>query len=344
VSKVDDIHKAILARAAQPMPARSSAAVGARPYVAEAGHRLAEGLREENQRLKAERESGLLVLRLDPKRVRATKFINRDERSFLESDPRFISLRESIRAHGQDTPIRVRPLVGDDDADYEVVFGHRRHRACLSLDAEMDGGFQVLALLDSTVSAARDFVLKMYRENEEREEQCAYDNGRSFRTWLAEGIFADQSEIARAIGVSDATVTKYLQIAELPESVIAAFDDPRDISVRWSHELVKAIKTSPVRVEETALRIANTHPRPAAVTIARTLISSANALQDERSSTSREQVSKIDGRVVLRQKRRDGHLSLKFYRLDKKAQRELTEELWEVAERWIRERLKGSPS
>ncbi|MHB1826279.1 MAG: ParB/RepB/Spo0J family partition protein [Steroidobacteraceae bacterium] len=344
MSKSDDIHKAILARASQPAAARPAAAVGARPYVAEAGHRLAEGLREENQRLKAERASALMVLRLDPKRVRATKFINRDERSFLESDAKFISLKESLRAYGQDTPIRVRPVTDDAAADYEVVFGHRRHRACLALDAESEGGFHVLALLDSTVSEARDLVLKMFRENEEREEQCAYDKGRSFRQWLSEGIFADQAELARAIGVSPATVTKYLQIADLPEAVLAAFEDTREISVRWSLDLSRAVKLNPGRVGETAARLANTTPRPPASAVARALIASAEAARDDHRSPSREQVSKIDGRVVLRQKRRDGLLTLKFYQLDKKAQREIIEEIWELAERRIRERLKGSSS
>src|SRR5271168_295814 len=101
MSKIDDIDRAILARAAQPVATRTSVFAGAKPYVAEAGHRLAEGLREENQRLKAERANGMLVLKLDPKRVRATKFVNRDERAFLESDPKFLELKESIRSNGQ---------------------------------------------------------------------------------------------------------------------------------------------------------------------------------------------------------------------------------------------------
>ena len=102
MSKTDDISRAILAKAAQAPGPRVAMAPGARPYVAEAGQRLAEGLREENQRLKAERASGMLVLRLDPKRVRATEYINRDERAFLESDPKFQELKDSLRANGQE--------------------------------------------------------------------------------------------------------------------------------------------------------------------------------------------------------------------------------------------------
>ena len=54
-----------------------------------------------------------------------------------------------------------------------------------------------------------------------------------------------------------------------------------------------------------------------------------------------EQAIKIDGRVALRLQRRDGRFTLKFYQLDKKAQREITEEILELAERRVRERLKG---
>jgi ParB family chromosome partitioning protein len=343
MSKTDDISRAILAKASQVAAPRPLIPAGARPYVAEAGQRLAEGLREENQRLKAERAAGLLVLRLDPKRLRATEFINRNERAFLESDPKFIELKESLRANGQEQPIRVRPLSGDPAADFEIVSGHRRHRAALALDSEIEGGFQVLALLDAKASESRDLVLKMYRENEERADLSAFEKGSMFRQWLASEVFAEQAALASAIGVSDATVTKYLQIAELPSFVLEAFGDPREIAVRWSHDLVKALKTNPARVQELAQRLANASPRPGAGAVARALIGGGDIPKESRGTASREQAVKIGGRVALRMKRSDGRFTLKFYQLDKRAQREVSEELFELAERRVRERLKGDP-
>jgi ParB family chromosome partitioning protein len=343
VSKTDEISRAILAKAAQAPAPRPPIPAGARPYVAEAGQRLAEGLREENQRLRAERLNGQLVLRLDPKRVRATQFINRNERSFLETDKKFIELKESLRINGQEHPVRVRPLAGAADADFEIVSGHRRHRACLALDAIVEGGFPLMALLDAKASESRDLVLKMYRENEERADLSAFEKGSMFRQWLTHGVFLEQGDLAVAIGVSDATVTKYLQIAELPSSVLAAFEDPRDIAVRWSHDLTKAVKTNPGKVEEVAQRLADASPRLSASVVARELIASGDAARESRSTASREQAVKIGGRVALRMKRSDGRFTLKFYQLDKRAQREVTEELFELAERRIRERLKGDP-
>jgi ParB family chromosome partitioning protein len=168
VSKGDDIHRAILAGAALKPAPRAQPPAGARPYVAEVGSRLAEGLREENQRLKTERANGMLVLRVDPKRVRATKYLNRDARAFLATDPEFVELKQRLREDGQEQPIRVRPVADDPTVDFEIVSGHRRHRACLDLDAEIEGGFFVLALPDPKARESRDLVLKMYRENKIR--------------------------------------------------------------------------------------------------------------------------------------------------------------------------------
>jgi ParB family chromosome partitioning protein len=279
---------------------------------------------------------------LDPKRVRATEFINRHERAFLETDPKFIELKNSLRTNGQEHPIRVRAVANDPAVDFEIVSGHRRHRAAMALDEELEGGFPILAIVDGKASESRDLVLKMYRENEERADLSAYEKGLMFQQWLSTGVFTEQGQLAAAIGVSDATVTKYLQIAELPSFVVAAFSDPRDIAVRWSHDLVKALKANPSKVEEVALRLANTSPRPDAGSVARALIASGEAARENRNSPSREQAVKIDGRVALRMQRRDGRFTLKFYQLDKRAQREITEEILELAERRVRERLRGN--
>ena len=58
----------------------------------------------------SENDSRHLLLQLDPKKIRATKFKNRDDRSLLLHDPKFIQLTKSLAAHGQETPIRVRPV------------------------------------------------------------------------------------------------------------------------------------------------------------------------------------------------------------------------------------------
>ncbi len=222
MAKLDDIRRAVEQR--QQAPRQPDAAFlprerppGSRPYVAQMGDVIKDGLLGENQRLKAEREGGMVLLRLDPKQIAVTEFANRHELSLSEQDQKFQELKASIREHGQDTPIRVRPASAGAALPYELVEGHRRHAACLALDAEREGGFLILARLDAAASDTRDLVLKMYRENAEREDLSPYETGRMFQSWIGAKVFARQGDLAKAVGLSDAVVSRYMQVAALPD-------------------------------------------------------------------------------------------------------------------------------
>ena len=64
---------------------------------------------------------GRLLLELDPKKIRATEFRNRHERSLLADDPKFVELKASLLAHGQENPIRVRPVKHALPFEFEIV-------------------------------------------------------------------------------------------------------------------------------------------------------------------------------------------------------------------------------
>ena len=126
----------------------------------------------------------------------------------------------------------VRALTYDPDHAYELVSGHRRHEAALQLDREIEGGFKLLAVLDSTAQDPTRLALHMYLENAARKDLSAYEVGAMFRAWIEDGIFADQVSIAEATGLSKQTIFKYVQIAALPGAALDAFGDPRVIAVR----------------------------------------------------------------------------------------------------------------
>lgn len=342
MSKTDDIHRAILAKAAQAPAPRPAIPSGARPYVAEAGQRLAEGLREENQRLKAERAGGLLVLRLDPKRVRATEFINRDERSFLESDVKFLELKESLRLHGQEHPIRVRQVLNDPAADFEIVSGHRRHRAALLLDAEVEGGFPLYALLDAKAAESRDLVLKMYRENEERADLSPFEKGAMFQHWMDSGLFPTQRAIGEAVGQSEPNIAKYLGLAALPDHVVQAFGDPRVIALRWISELTRASRSAGDDFKRKATELARHRPAPApdAVYAALTgVLSNAAAKAPGQHGSKRDAESVKEGNKVLFElSSREGQFGIRLGKhIDKKHRKPLQRELKEWLHSWLKE-------
>jgi ParB family chromosome partitioning protein len=281
---------------------------------------------------------GRLLLEIDPKKIRATAFRNRHDRSLLDSDPEFGKLKASLQARGQQAPIRVRPVTGALPFEFEIVSGHRRHAACLALDAEIPGGFAVLAMVDATVTDARDLVLKMYLENEERYDLSAIEKGRMFLRWLEAGVYESQREIAAAVDLGESAVAKYVAVASLPSAVLSAFGDDRLITMTWGPALSQALKVNEAAVLKAAERLAQRRPAPTPDVVFKTLVAAAAGTKPTR-GTSREESVKIGGRVPLKVGVGRNRIILKLAHLDDAQQKELREELKDWAEAWLRKKL-----
>ena len=252
---------------------------------------------------------GRLLFQLDPAKIRATEFRNRHELSLLANDARFAELKESLQTHGQETPIRVRPIKGPAPYEFEVVSGHRRHAACLALDGETPGGFRILAIVDAKAADARDLVLKMYRENQERSDLSAFETGSMFRQWLAAEIYSTQREIVAATGLAENTVSQYLTIANLPAEVLEAFGDVRQISLRWNVALAKVCKEQKAETLARARKLAKYSPRPDAETVYKALIAGALTGRKNVRGSKSESV-KVNNKTLFTASLRAGKISM----------------------------------
>jgi ParB family transcriptional regulator, chromosome partitioning protein len=296
--------------------------------------------KEAIERLEAERSDGMVVLRLDPKRIRASEFANRHERSLDPRDPAFVALKDDIRRRGQLDPIRVRPLTGVADRDYEIVYGHRRHAVAVALDAEVDGGFRVLALLDASAADAREHVLKMHSENFARSDLSPYEYGQMYASWLDAGCFKTQGEIATAVGLDQSVISTYVRIATLPEAVLAAFGDPRGIALRWARDLALALKTGEGRVLAAAAEIAGRPAPRDPQAVLRELVASATPRREARAAKT--ETVKVRGKTLYTMGQRGDGLVLKFGSLvDKALAAEARDELKEHLTRWLTKRVKS---
>jgi ParB family transcriptional regulator, chromosome partitioning protein len=354
VSKREDIRSRVLAqitgaadRAVAPSSHDQPTALSAREptrvkaHIAMVGEQVREGFASRVERLEAERQAGMVVLRLDPKKIRASEFANRLEAGLKDDDAEFRLLKEDIRSQGQLDPIRVRPAPADSGYEFEIVYGHRRHAVCLALDQEIDGGFRMLALLDAASVDRKRLALQMHAENDVREDLSPYEYGRMYQSWLAAKLFDTQGELAAAVGRDDSPVSMYVQIAELPAEVLAAFVDPREISLRWAPQLMKALKADREHVLAIARSVCGLNPRPSAPETLRLLTA---ARGEKRDSASREEAVKIKGRIAFRVARRDGRLTLKFgAEIGRQIQKELVEEIKELTEKRLSQYLKAKP-
>ena len=171
---------------------------------------------------------------IDARDIVASRWANRHRDSF--KTPEFEALKAEIQdAGGNVQPIKVRPRneVQAGEPHYEVVFGHRRHQACLEL------GLPVLAVVEPLSDEA--LFTQMERENRLRAGLSAYEQGAMYLRALNEGLFPSRRKLAEAIGRSVSDVVRAMQIAELPGEVITAFATPNEIQFRWATTLSAAL-------------------------------------------------------------------------------------------------------
>ena len=171
---------------------------------------------------------------IDPALIQPSRYANRHDLNY--GGPEFAALRAEIEnAGGNVQPIKVRSLAGAPEAPqrYEVVFGHRRHRACLEL------GLPVLAVIDNLDDRA--LFVEMDRENRARKDLSAWEQGMMYRRALQQGLFPSNRKLSEAIGVDLSALGKALALAELPEAVVQAFASPLDLQFRWAKPLADAL-------------------------------------------------------------------------------------------------------
>ncbi len=247
-----------------------------------------------------EHEGAAPTKKIDPKSVLPSRWANRHVDSF--SNTAFLRLKQDIeQAGGNVQPILVRPLADHPD-QYEIVFGHRRHRACAEL------GLPVLATIDTESISELELFSVMDRENRERADLSPYEQGTMYRRALDQGLYPSNRRLADALGVSHTWVANVLLVADLPPAVLACFSSPLLVHHRHAKMLASAIEQDrkgllrrAEKLRQQALKLA-----PAAVVDAL-----MGAGDDSKASTP--QSITLDGRVVGKWTRdRAGRLTIQL--------------------------------
>lgn len=220
------------------------------------------------QRLKA-LEGEAPLRKLDPVMVKPSKWANRHESSFQTAE--FQALKAEIAAAGGNVqPIKVRPIpvlngsTPPVEQRFEVIFGHRRHRACAEL------GIPVLAAIEE--ASDLDLFEQMERENRGRKNLSAWEQGTMYRRALDEGLYGSLRRLADGLGVDVSLVSKSISLARLPDTVVAAFGGPLDIQFRWAAPLTEAMQKDPDGTLTRARSIADSRGELSAAAILARLI------------------------------------------------------------------------
>jgi ParB family transcriptional regulator, chromosome partitioning protein len=131
--------------------------------------------------------------------------------------------------------------------NFELVYGHRRHRACLEL------GLPVLVLIEATTDV--ELFEQMERENRGRKNLSAWEKGVMYRKAQDTKLYPSARQMADRLGLKLSVVAQSLQLVKFHPSVIAAFPSALSIQLRWVAPLAQAAKAGAKGLRERAQAI-----------------------------------------------------------------------------------------
>lgn len=145
-------------------------------------------------------------------------------------------LIRSIKAVGrQEMPAIVRPIQ-DGAFEYEVICGARRHYAVSHLRAA-EHRTDIEYLVDIREISDEEAFRLSDLENREREDISDFERSRDYGRALGHYYNDNKALMAERLGVDRTWLSRYLRIGELPQAVLDAYGDVRDIGIRHAAEI-----------------------------------------------------------------------------------------------------------
>ena len=181
------------------------------------------------------------VQKLDARIVGPSLWANRHEGSFIGNAWNQFKT-EILSAGGNVQPIKVRGVRPANTLPfaYEIIFGHRRHRACLEL------GLPVSAVIVDATD--QELFEQMDRENRARADLTIYEQGEMYRQALEQGLYLSLRKLSEALGVGLGNASESVAIAKLPAHLLDSFESRLDIQRRWAGPLVAVVQRNPEHV------------------------------------------------------------------------------------------------
>ena len=174
------------------------------------------------------------LIYVDPKECEPWKYANRHESEFGEID----ELIESIKTNKQLQPALIRNHpTPHDDIKYEIIFGRRRHLACLRL------GIPFLAIRKNLPNI-QDAIASQDAENKFRNNVSNFSNAKLYQRLLADGIFKTEKDLAEKLRLSPSTLNDLMAYAKIPDDIVSKIPNVHALSKQLAVKLVQLLNKS----------------------------------------------------------------------------------------------------
>ena len=147
-------------------------------------------------------------------------------------------LIQSIRNNSQLQPGLIRPHPKPyGNIRYEVIFGRRRHEACLQLKTRF------LVILKEFKND-QDAIAYQDAENKFRKDISNYSNAILYKKLLDNKIFKNDSELAKKLGISKASLSELLTYSKIPKDIVTLLPNVHKLSISMALKITKLLGES----------------------------------------------------------------------------------------------------
>lgn len=192
---------------------------------------------------------------VDARRCRPWLHHNRDQGLLTEESCQDL-IASFLSEKRQRLPAIVRRIQGDPDHDYEIIAGVRRHWTVLWLNQHNHPDFEFLINVQQLTDEEAFRLADV--ENRARRDLTDLERARDYLKALTLFYGGRQNNMAERLRVQPAWLSRLLDLARMPETILAAFGDQRLLKVEHAKQLAPSLREPEAleRVLEAAGRIA----------------------------------------------------------------------------------------
>ena len=174
------------------------------------------------------------LIYVDPTECEPWIYANRHESEFGDID----ELVESLKTSKQLQPALIRNHPAPHgNIKYEIIFGRRRHVACLKL------GIPFL-VIRKHLPSVQDAIASQDAENKFRNNVSNFSNAKLYQRLLIDGVFKTEKELADKLRLSPSTLNDLMAYAKIPDDIVIKIPNVHMLSKQIAVKLVQLIGKS----------------------------------------------------------------------------------------------------
>ena len=174
------------------------------------------------------------LIYVNPEECEPWKYANRQESELGDID----GLIDSIKSNKQLQPALVRNHPNPHGKiKYEVIFGRRRHIACMRL------GIPFL-VIRKDIPNVQDAIASQDAENKLRNDVSNYSNAMLYKRLLSDNVFKTEKELSEKLRISYSTFNELMAYSKIPEDIVRAIPDIHALSKQLAVKIVQLINKS----------------------------------------------------------------------------------------------------